>query len=210
MIFSIIALCVTITLLHFFITFTYGKKKTNIKIIDTINQIINDEKLEIRVEEKNESPYYDAEKKLIVMPGGENALNVGTGFHELGHYYDDLDKNYEGEYSTLQYYFMKYSILVAILSFYGIILYPYPVTFIIGILFSLVSVYFFTVALREEIGATKHAKILMKKYISLTKNEQKSVYLSLYSALSTYIALLIVSLLVLCSNVYSVAINYIG
>lgn len=210
MIFSIIALCITITLVHFLITFTYGRKKTNINIVEVINKIISDEKLDIRVEVKKESPYYDSGKKIIVMPGGEDALNIGTGFHELGHYYDDLEKDYKGEYTALQYYIMKYSILIAILSYYGIILYPFIWTFIISIVFSVISVYFFSVALREELGATKHAKKLMAKYISINKKEQNSVYLSLYSALSTYIALLVVSLLVLGSNALSIFMYYLG
>lgn len=208
MIYFIIVLSLQVIIFHFYVNLIYGKRKTEINVINKIKNVIKINNIDVLVDITNNSPYYDAEKKIIYLKEGSDVHHVAAGFHELGHVYDDLEKNYEDSYSMISYYAMKYSILGAILMTYPIIIYPIWWLYLIGLAFSLTSIYFFTAVLKEELGATKHAKILMKSHVNLDKKTVRAVYNCLYSALSTYIAILVMALLIFINFLVSFVFSY--
>lgn len=209
MIQAIIFIALLSAFIHFYTSMKYGKKQVDVNTVSLLREIVAKDELGIFIDVKDESPYYDSSKKVIVMPDKKTIFGMVSGFHELGHVYDDLEKDYEGSYSVLFYYVMKYSILLAILGYYAFLLMQTLYLGLLAVVFSLISFYFFVVVIREEFGATKHAKRLMKEYLSLDKTTENHAYYCMYGALSTYISLYIMALGVLIVNLSKLIIFFL-
>lgn len=197
MIFTIVSLCILSIVVFTFVNMFFGKINTNIDLEKYLINIASDKKLNIKLLFKEKTkPYYDCAAKEMLISKGNKIKNIAEGFHELGHAIDDFNTKDQKTFSTLSYIIMKYSIAVAIVLYYFQEIYVKSYIPFITLLFCFVSIFFFSIVLKEEITATKYGLIELKKCTLLTNKLIKLVKICMFNALLTYFALFSISIVI--------------
>lgn len=197
MIFVIVSLCIISIVIFTFINMFFGKTKTDIDLEKYLINVISEKKLNIKLLFKEKTkPYYDCITKEMLISKGNKIKNIAEGFHELGHAIDDFNTKEQETFSTLSYLIMKYSIAMAIVLYYLQKLYTKNYIPFITLLFCFISIFFFSVVLKEEITATKYGLLELENCKLLTHKLIKLVKICMYNALLTYFILFFISIII--------------
>lgn len=192
-------------LIYFFSDRITKKNKLNNKFdfISRLKDSLLEQNLnQVTIDIKEKQKYqYDSEKNVIYIQNKDSIYDVFASFHELGHAIDF--KKYEGKkyywYHTVLFYTMKYSVILSgFLLFYKLT--QFKDMLILPLVFTLLANIFFIITLKEEIVASKYGLKELRKYVKLTKKENRLVKLALYNGLSSYILLLFISILFFLLN----------
>lgn len=152
---------------------------------------------------------YNYELDQIGMKEGKTLGHVAEAFHEFGHAIDSytknlVDKQY-GWWAGPVFVILKYSLPLAIFMHAivsGAMLDNAWLTSITYILIIL-SLFFTTITIFEEIRATKYAMKEIKNYFPLNKKELRLVFLKMMSGMVSYITLFLLAYIVLGFQIYN-------
>ncbi|QUH21871.1 zinc metallopeptidase [Alkaliphilus sp. B6464] len=198
MIFVIVSICIMSIVTFTIINSYFNKIETNINLQDILQSLFLERNLDVKLLIKEKTrPYYDCGSKEMMISKGNTVKNIAEGFHELGHAIDDHNTKDQGLYSNLSYLIMKYSITMALILYYMQPMFvenkllPCVVFAFCGI-----SIFFFSVLLKEEIVATKYALKILSDTKILNGRLFRNTQTCLYNALTTYMVLLLISIII--------------